>query len=318
MRKRKNQHVEEKRILTIVGILAVLIIFFAVVAKGFVSRINIYNLFQQMTIIGIITVGQMFVITSGGIDLTQGVVIGLVTLMSARIIAVWNMPILVGILAAIAIGIFVGFINGYMVAYIKLPPFIVTLGMSTIIEAIALLSNNGSDIYGLPPQISRFAQLNIGGVMPVVTIFTVIIAVLGYILLKRTSYGRSIYAVGSSEDAARFSGIKVEKTLLFAYILDGFLLSIAGLIMLCKVNGGMAAAGKAYEMNAISAVVIGGGSLSGGEGTMGGSLLGAMIITVVANGLQIMGVSSYMQKLITGIILIGAVLMDTLKRRKER
>lgn len=312
-----KHHILKSQLATILIILALLIVFFAIGSEGFFTIKNCYNILQQIAVIGIITVAQTFVIITGGIDLSQGAVIGLTTVITAMCMVDFGLSIPIAILLGLLVGVIIGVLNGLLIAYLGLPAFIATLGSMSVTEAIALLVKGGKDIYNLPQGISEFAQQGIGNVIPNIAIIMIIIAFVMHIFLKHTCFGRYIYAVGSNEQSARFSGVKTKSVLFRTYVLAGFLCGIAGIIMMCRMSGGVAIAGKGYQMNSISAVVIGGGSLFGGEGSITGAMVGAFIMTILANGLQIMGVSSYWQQLITGIVLVGAVLMDTMRRKKN-
>lgn len=314
----KNKtNIFSNQLMTVLVILIALVIFFAIVSKGFFTTKNFYNIMQQIAVIGIITVAQTFVIITAGIDLSQGAIIGLTTIVSAGFMVDLNLPIWAGVLAGLCVGVLVGVVNGVLISYLRLPAFIATLGTMSVAEAVALLVKGGNDIYNLPKAISEFGRQGIGGFLPNIAIIMIVIAVLMHILLSKTSFGRYVYSVGSNMQAANFSGVKVKSVLFRVYVLAGFLCSVAGVIMMCRMNSGVAIAGKDYQMDSISAVVIGGGSLFGGEGSIAGAMIGAFIMSVLANGLQIMGVSSYWQQLITGIVLVVAVLMDTMRRKKS-
>lgn len=325
MGEKKNQtqtldsktNILKNQLFTVFIIMVALIVFFAVSTQGFFTVKNLYNLLQQISIIGIITVAQTFVIITAGIDLSQGAIIGLTTIASAGFMVDLALPIWFAILVGILVGAVVGAINGALIAYLKLPAFITTLGTMSIVESAALLVKGGNDIYNLPSAISEFGRGGIANVIPNIAIIMIIIAIIMHIVLKKTSFGRYVYAVGSNMQSAKFSGVKVNKVLFFVYLIGGVLCSIAGIVMMCRMNGGVAIAGKDYQMNSISAVVIGGGSLFGGEGSIAGAMIGAFIMTILSNGLQIMGVSSYWQQLITGVVLVAAVLIDTFRRKKN-
>jgi len=313
--KSKN-NVMDSQIMTVLVILFALIIFFSFMSNGFFSQKNLYNILQQVAVIGIITVAQTFVIITSGIDLSQGAIIGLTTVISAMCMVDLKLPIPIAVIAGLLVGIGIGAANGVLIAHLGLPAFIATLGTMSVTEAIALLIKGGNDIYNLPNAISEFGRQGLGEILPNIAIIMIIIVAAMHILLKKTSFGRYTYAVGSNATAAKFSGVKVKRVLFKTYLLAGLLCGVAGIIMMCRMNGGVAIAGKGYQMNSISAVVIGGGSLFGGEGSIVGAIIGAFIMVILSNGLQIMGISSYWQQFITGIVLVSAVLFDTLRRKK--
>lgn len=318
MSAKKKEVLQEKlNSLTVLLVLVLMLLVFSVIAKGFFSIRNLYYLLQQVSVVGLLAVGQTFVVVSKGIDLSVGTTVGLTCIMSAILITEYRIPVIAAICLAILLGAAVGAINGILVAVLGIPAFIATLGTMYVFEAVALLSCGGNNIYNLPGSIKAFSNLNLLGIIPSITIITLIFAVIAHILLSKTRFGRYTYAIGSNEEAARFSGIKVKTKLFIIYLMSGVLSGIAGILMLCRLNCGVALAGEGYEMNAIAAVVIGGGSLFGGEGSIPGALVGALIMTVLSNGLQLMGVSTYWQKLLIGIVLVCAVFIDNVRRRKE-
>ena len=302
---------------TVILILIALIVFFAFAAQGFFQFRNLYNILQQVAIIGVITVAQAYVIITGGIDLSQGAIIGLTTVVAGIGMVVLGLPIWICIIMGLSIGLGIGIANGILVARLGLPPFIVTLGTMTVFTAVALLLTGGSDVYNLPSEISEFGRSNIGGIIPIIALIMIVLAIVMHIILKKTPFGRYVYAVGSNIQSARFSGVKVRSVLFITYLLAGLICSLAGIIMLCRANAGVALAGQDYQMDSIAAVVIGGGSLFGGEGSIAGAIVGAFLITVLSNGVQMLGLSSYWQQFVTGVVLIIAVLIDTMRRRRS-
>jgi ribose transport system permease protein len=299
-------------------ILIVLIVFFSVIANGFFSANNLTSMLLQTAVVGIIAVGQTFVIITAGIDLSQGAVIGFSTIIAAGLMVNFNIPIFICVICSIAFGAGVGAVNGFLVAKLGLPAFIATLGTQYVVEAGALLVMSGKDIYGLPDVISDFGRGSLFGVLPYLALIMIGIAIVAHILLSKTSFGRYTYACGSNLLAARFSGINTKKTIFLVYTLSGLLSGVAGIVMMCRINAGISISGSGYEMNAICGAVIGGGSMFGGEGSILGAIIGAFIMTVLSSGLQIMGFSTYWQQFITGIVLIIAVLIDTSRRRKAQ
>ena len=315
--KRKEALRDRLNSLTVLFVLLLMLVVFSVIAPGFFSTRNLYYLLQQASVVGLLAVGETFVIVSKGIDLSVGTTVGLSCIMSALFITEFHMPLAIAICLAILLGALVGVINGILVAVLGIPAFIATLGTMYVFEAVALLSCGGNNIYSLPEAIKNFSNLNVFEILPSITVITIVLAVVAHILLSKTRFGRYTYAIGSNEEAARFSGVRVKTKLFIIYLMSGFLSGIAGILMLCRLNCGVALAGDGYEMNAIAAVVIGGGSLFGGEGSIPGALVGALIMTVLSNGLQLMGVSTYWQKLLIGIVLVCAVFIDNMRRKKE-
>ena len=302
---------------TVIIILVALIIFFAFSSQGFFQVKNLYNILQQVAIIGIITIAQAYVIITAGIDLSQGAIIGLTTVVAGMGMVNLGLPIWICIVMGLCVGLGIGIVNGVLVAHLGLPSFIVTLGTMTIFTAVALLLTGGSDVYNLPSEISEFGRSNIGDVIPIIALIMIVLAIVMHIILKKTPFGRYVYAVGSNIQSARFSGVKVRSVLFITYLLAGLICSLAGIVMLCRANAGVALAGQDYQMDSIAAVVIGGGSLFGGEGSIAGAIVGAFLITVLSNGVQMLGLSSYWQQFVTGVVLVVAVLIDTMRRRRS-
>ena len=300
----------------IVAVLLVLCLFFAFKATGFVSVRNLYYVLQQVSVVGILVIGQTFVIITKGIDLSQGAIIGFSSILSAILIVNMGLPVGAAFAIIIVLGALIGLLNGFLVAQMNVPPMIATLGTTNIVSAIALLSCNGSNIYSLPGSIKEFASIKLLGFLPGITCIMFVLLIFAHIILSKTRFGRYTYAIGSNSVSAKFSGIKVERHLIQVYTMSGLVSAVAGVIMVCRLNSGVSTAGDGYEMNSIAAAVIGGTSLLGGEGTIAGALVGALIMSVLSNGLQLMGISTYWQKLFVGVVLIAAVLVDNIRRRK--
>ena len=303
--------------ISIIAVLLILCIIFAIKAPGFVSVRNLYYILQQVSVVGVLVIGQTLVIITKGIDLSQGAIIGFSSIISAIMIVNMGIPVWVAFAIIIVCGIIIGLLNGWLVAKMHVPPMIATLGVTNIVSAAALLSCNGSNIYSLPTSIKAFASIKLFNFLPGITCIMLVMLVIAHILLSKTRFGRYTYAVGSNEVSARFSGIKVERHLILVYSISGFVSAVAGVIMVCRLNSGVSTAGDGYEMNSIAAAVIGGASLLGGEGTIFGSMIGALIMSVLSNGLQLMGISTYWQKMLVGIVLIAAVLVDNSRRKNN-
>ncbi len=313
---KNNQFKVLKNYLVTVGALLLLVILFSFTARGFFSVRNMYNILMDIAVVGVLTIAQTYVIITGGIELSQGAVIGLTGTLAAMMILV-GIPIPVAILLVLAFGAGIGAVNGILVTRLNVPAFIATLGIQQVVMGAALLSNGGSNIYGLPKSLGSFGSGGINGVIPYIALVMIILAIAFHIILSRTRFGRYTYSVGSNADSARLSGINVKRHLFKTYIIAGFLASVAGVLMLCRLKSGVALAGQGYEISAISAVVIGGGSLAGGEGSVAGAMIGALIMCVLSNGLQLLGASSFWQNVFTGIVLIVAVMVEFLRKKKQ-
>jgi ribose transport system permease protein len=296
----------------LIGLL-VLVIIFGVFSPVFFSAYNFINIARQCSTNLILAVGMTFIILTGGIDLSVGGVMGLVGTMVASLLAQGSslgFALVIGLL----IGVLLGTFNGICVANAKIPPFITTMATLSIARALALLYTNGYPITGMPKAFTFIGSGKIAAI-PVPVIIAVIIVAIGLFLLKKTVLGRYIYALGGNEDAARLSGINVKLWKILTYSIHGFFTAIAGIVLTARMNSGQPTMGTGIELDIIAAVVIGGTSLSGGEGGLFGTIIGALLITVLNNGLTILNVNSYLQGLIIGIVILIAVFMD--KKRKD-
>ena len=300
----------------VAAVLAVLILGFALAAPNFLSANNVLNLLQSVAVIAVLAIGQTFVIITAGIDLSQGAIIGLSGVLGAGVMGATGGPgsIALGILVAVAIGLIVGLINGLLTAFTRVPAFIVTLGTLSIASGVALLVTGGEPIYELPPAFTGFGTGALW-VFPDIILVSLVLAVIGQILLGRTRFGRGVYAVGSNRRAAALSGLPVRRNIVLVFILSGILSAVGGVLLTAYVNSALPTAGANYELDSIAAVVIGGGSLFGGQGTVWASMLGVLLIGVLANGTDLLGVSTYSQTVILGCVVIGAVFVDSFRKR---
>lgn len=309
-----------RNILSHVGSLAgliVLFIFLALASPHFLEVKNLMNIARQSAINSLVSIGMLMAILSAGIDLSVGSVLALSTVITGILVVKLNVNPLIGVIVGLGVGAFLGMINGLMLTKLHLPhPFISTLGMSNIARGLALILTNASPISGFPPGIQYLGSAFIGPV-PVSFILVIIVYIVFHIFLTRTPTGRYIYAVGGNKEAARLSGINVDKTLIIVYTLSGLMAAMAGLILTGRVNAAYPLAGLGYDQDAIAAVIIGGASFMGGVGTVWGTLIGAMIMAVLRNGLNLLGVSAEWQTVAIGVVIIGAVYVDVIRRRAQ-
>jgi len=300
----------------VAAVLVVLVVTFSLAAPNFLSGSNVLNLLQSVAVIAVLSIGQTFVIITAGIDLSQGAVIGLSGVLGAGVMGAAGGPgsIILGVLVAAAVGLSVGLVNGLLTAFTRVPAFIVTLGTLSIASGVALLVTGGEPIYQLPPAFDAFGTRALG-VVPDIIMVSAALAIFGQILLRRTRFGRSVYAIGSNSRAAALSGLPVRRNVVLVYIMSGILSAIGGILLTAYVNSALPTAGAGYELDSIAAVVIGGGSLFGGQGTVWASMLGVLLIGVLGNGTDLLGVSSYSQTVILGCVVIGAVYIDSFRKR---
>ncbi|MBA4532451.1 MULTISPECIES: ABC transporter permease subunit [Brevibacillus] len=292
--------------------LFLLVIILSIVSSDFLTVSNIFNVLRQVSINALIAFGMTFVILTGGIDLSVGSTLALSSALSAGLMASGGDPflaIVVGLLAGLVMGAF----NGILVAKGNVAPFIATLATMTVFRGLTLVYTEGKPITGLPDSFglvgkSFFLQIP----MPVIWMLLSFVAL--YFILKHTTFGRHVYALGSNEEATRLSGISTTKVKIWVYSISGLFASLAGIILTSRLNSAQPTAGTSYELDAIAAVVLGGTSLSGGKGWIVGTLIGAMIIGVLNNGLNLLNVSSFYQLVAKGAVILIAVLLDRSKK----
>ena len=298
--------------------LIVIVLVFSFTAPYFATSNNALKIFVQIAINTVLAAGMTFVILTAGIDLSVGSVLALCTVVGALIMTSGMSPVLsipLAILGCIAVGGLCGFINGKVSTYWKVPSFIVTLGMLNIAAGAARVLSDNSTITGLPQGFVNFGNLIIGGFLPSIFLIAVAVIALGWFILRFTVFGRMIYAVGANDEAVRLSGVNTDNWKMAIYALAGSICGIAGLLIASRQNSAQPAQGLGYELDAIAAVVIGGTSLAGGRGTVLGTVIGALIMAVLTNGLRVMKVQPEWQTVATGAIIIMAVYADQLRRK---
>jgi ribose transport system permease protein len=279
----------------------------------FLATQNLLNIGVQAAVVAILAFGSTFVIVSAGIDLS----VGSVAALSATVLA-WSatnqgIPVWIAVLLALATGIAAGLVSGVLVSFGKLPPFIATLAMLSVGRGLSLVISQGSPI-AFPDSVSHLGD-TIGGWLPVPVLVMIAMGLITAVILNRTYIGRSMYAIGGNEEAARLSGIRVKRQKLIIYGLAGIFAAVAGIVLASRLSSAQPQAAYGYELDAIAAVVIGGASLSGGVGKASGTLIGALILAVLRNGLNLLSVSAFWQQVVIGVVIALAVLLDTLRRR---
>ncbi|WP_182084061.1 ABC transporter permease [Aureimonas sp. ME7] len=310
--------------------LLVLMVVFALVNPNFLNPTNLFNVLRQISITGLIALGMTFVILTAGIDLSVGSLValsGMVAAVVAKGGAANTLSLgaaggggygwFAALLAALLVGTVCGGVQGLLITRLKVPPFVVTLGGLTIFRGLTLTLSNGGPISGFDASMRWFGTGLVGPV-PVPVIVFAVAALLCHVVLRYTRYGRSVYAVGGNPEAARLSGLRVDAILVSVYVIVGFFCGLAAFVLSARLNSAEAVAGIGYELTVISAVVIGGTSLFGGVGTVGGTVVGAALIGVLVNGLVLNNVSSYTQQVVIGAILILAVAFDRWLKTRAR
>ncbi|MGD9155940.1 MAG: ribose ABC transporter permease [Bacillota bacterium] len=285
-------------------------------SQYFLTMDNITNIIRQISINAILAMGMTFVLITGGIDLSVGSVLAVGGVIVAGLIKNGTTSIFLAAVISLMVCSFLGFANGVTIAKFKIPPFVITLAMMTIARGIAYIYTDGRPIVSLSKKFLVLGQGSLG-LIPYPIIVMAIVVGLTWVLLNMTKFGRYIFAVGGNAEAARVSGINSSKILTLTYTLNGFLAGIAGIILTSRINCGQPQAGVSYEMDAIAAAVIGGTSLSGGIGTIGGTLIGALIIGVINNSLNLLGVSQYYQLIVKGFVIAIAVIIDVKSQKSK-
>jgi ribose transport system permease protein len=303
-----------RRLGTLAGLLALCVLLWAL-TPHFLTVSNLLNVMEQTTINAVIAAGMTFVIVSAGIDLSVGSLVAVAGVVLAGALHA-NMPLAVAIAASLATGFVFGLLNGLAITLGNLPPFIATLGMMSIARGCALLFTDGRPISGFDAAFRSVATGRVLGI-PAPVIVTAGVFVVAQFVLAETRFGRYVYAIGGNEEATRLSGVNVRLHKTMVYGVSGLASAVAAVLLTARLNSAQPIAGIMYELDAIAATVIGGTSLMGGEGGLGGTIIGALIMGVLRNGLNLLGVSSFVQQIVIGLVIVIAVLVDTaLKARK--
>ena len=305
------------------AVLVIMLLFFSIFAPNFAAWNNMVNIMQATAVNGVLGVAVTFVIIAGGIDLAVGTMMTLTAVVAGLVLTNLGLPLPLGIVGALASGGLMGAFSGWTIAKLKIPPFIATLGMMQIARGLALVFSEAKPIYFnstpsyqyISPE-SSITLLIPGLEIPNGVFIMFIVAIIASIMLNRTILGRYMFALGSNEEAARLSGMTVDFWKITTYALSGAICGVAGLLVSSRLNSAQPALGLGYELDAIAAAVIGGTSLAGGRGTILGTIIGAFIMSVLTNGLRIMGVQEEWKIVVTGLIIIIAVYVDIVLRKK--
>lgn len=305
------------------GALIVLVIIFSLASPNFLQFDNIVGILLATSVNGILALGVTFVIITAGIDLSIGTVMTLSAVMTGVFLTVWHLPVPLGILAGLATGALAGSVNGFVVSKMKVPSFVATLGMLNVAKGLALVISGLKPIYfNDTPEFNRGAMGSaLGAVVPSLAVPNTVLvlfvaAIVASLILTRTILGRYTFAIGSNEEATRLSGVNVDRWKIIIYSLTGLFSGLGGVVIAARLNSAQPSLGQGYELDAIAAAVIGGTSLSGGEGSILGTVIGAFVISTLTNGLRIMSVPQEWQTVVTGGIVVLAVYLDIVRRRQ--
>lgn len=310
---------------SIILIFAAMILIMAIIKPQFIKAANIISMIRQVSLVGILSMGMMMVIINGGVDLSAGAQIALTSVVCSLFAQESNNNLALAIIFPIFVGLCCGFINGFLITIPKIPAFIATLGMTNIAKGAALLFCDGQpiavaneSILWLGSERLTFGFLPKEWAVPVLILIFALCAVINHIVLKKTHFGKKVFALGGNEQAARVCGINVEKTRIIVYLLISFYAALAGILITGRVGAGATSNGVEYHLDAIASSVIGGVSMKGGVGSVLGVVIGVLIMGALQNGLNIMGVSPYWQQICKGIIIIVAVVADTMKKGSDK
>lgn len=297
-------------------ILIILLLIASVSSDAFLTQTNLTNLLLQMSIIGVVVMAELIIVLTGGIDISVGSALGLAAVLCAGVFS--GSSVILALIVAVIVGGFIGMVNGWLVSFRGLEPFIVTLGMLALARGLVYAYGEGIPVQ---PQaeatFARIGQTTVLGIPLLALIWIAVVLAIGF-LLSRTVWGRRVYAIGSNKEAARSSGIPVRATLWSVYILAGLLVGLGGWMFICRFASGTASAGTLMELEAIAAVVIGGARLSGGHGTVFGAVVGTIIFQVIANLLSLLNVSTFLQDAFRGALILVAVTLATVQIKRSR
>ncbi len=311
MNKRLQEYKNSSSFYSVIG-LFVLVVLCALISSNFRSFDNMITILRQASVLLVLSTGLTAVLLTGEIDLSVGATSGLIGCLCAQLLkAGFSIPLV--FLIGIGMGVLFGCFNGFLVGTIKLPSFVATYATNWVASGLAIMVMNGAVIYNLPKGFTWFGTGYIA-IFPVVVVIAAIIVLLAYVLLQKTTFGRDVYSLGSNADAARYSAVPVKRTLFLTFVMCSVCAAIAGLLMTARLNAADTAMGDAYGLQTVAAVVIGGTSMLGGEGGVGGTIIGALILTVIVNIMNLLGISSYAQPIVAGFVIIAMVLFDAYKR----
>jgi ribose transport system permease protein len=314
----------KQKLLAFASLIALILVFTALKPEAFMTQDNIIGILQSTTVIGVLAIASTFIIITSGIDLSVGVLMTFCAVMAGVFMVNLGLPMPLGVVLAIGMGCLCGSLSGLAITKLKVPPFIATLGMMMLLKGLSLIITNTRPIYF--NDVSHFDQIALGSLIgdlipsipiPNGVLIMFVVAVVCAIVLNKTALGRYTFALGSNEEAVRLSGVNVDRWKVIIYTFAGGICGVSGLLIASRLNSAQPALGQGYELDAIAAVVIGGTSLSGGVGTILGTVIGAFIMSVLINGLRIMSVAQEWQMVLTGLIIILAVYTDNLRRNKK-
>ncbi|MGL5437632.1 MAG: ABC transporter permease [Lachnospiraceae bacterium] len=303
--------------ISMILIIGILFVAASIGTENFLSAYNLTNILKQCAIIGVISIAQTYVIITAGIDISCGAIVGMSTLMVAMGQARWGVGVSGSMILGIVVAVICGLFNAMLVHEFNVPAFVATLGSQTILRGLIKVFSNGGTISGLSKNFSAFASSSTFFI-PNLAIVWLLIAVIGFLVLKYTIFGRNLFVLGSGSEVAELNGISIRKTTYATYAFAGLLYGIAGVMLAARINSAIPTAGEGYETNAIAASVLGGASLTGGSGSIIGTVLGSVLIILIDNVGTQFGIGSFVMQVITGCVIVIAIIVDQLKKRSSR
>ncbi len=300
--------------------IAALVLFFGTTTNGFFSTTNFLNVLRQMSILAIAAFGSSFVIFSGGLDLSVGsnaALSGVLAAIAARELVFPGAALLSWVIGVVAGAVF-GLVNSQIVIRLHISPIITTLGTLTIGRGLALLLTGGVSLFGVPETFQGLGRgFLVPGVLPFPVVIMILLLVLAWIVLRRSVFGLYVYSIGGNEEASRLSGIPVDRVRMWVYVIGGAAAGLAGVMLASRLGSGQAASSEGLELDVITAIVLGGAAITGGQGGIGGTVAGVLIISLLSNGMSILNVPPFYQRIVTGFALLSAVAIDQLRKRRE-
>lgn len=296
-------------------VLILMCVILAVASDKFFTVTNLMTIVKQISIQSIVAIGMTMIIISGNIDLSVGSVVALCSVIGAMMMS-RGVPMVIAIIVAIVVGAAAGLITGGVTAKLKLHSFLVTLALMTAFRGLAQTLTNGRPVAGMPDGFGKIASTNLGPI-PILVVYMVVLYAIFIYIMKYTAFGRSIYAVGSNQESARLSGINIEMVKTMVFVLSGALCGVAGVLLTAKVRSGDPTCANGWEMDTIAGAIIGGTNMMGGEGKLGGTIIGLLFVGILANGMVLLGVSAYMQSVIKGLVIFLAVIINSIQKRSE-
>ena len=303
---------------SLILIVALFFILLSVFTDSFLTEYNVTNILKQSSISGIIAIAATLVIISGGIDLSVGSITGMSSMMIAMFMSKFQMDLTLAIILAVLIGGAFGLFNGVIIKEFKIAPFIATLGTMTIIRGLVKIICEARTIVGVYPEFAKVADETILYILPKIAIIWIVISILAALMIRYLRFGRNIFVMGCSEEVAKLSGINIRLNMYAVYTLAGLLCGVAGILLTARINSSIPTGGSGYEMTAIAAAVIGGASLAGGKGSIGGTFLGTLLMVIISNGGIQLGIDPFILEVTTGFLIILAVVLDQVRNKKLR